>query len=76
MPKKRAPTDEDHVLAALGAAKQEGAKAVLIEIGLNTISTIRVFLGDEYKRLLSDEEMVRYEFDPKTGRHRRLDEPH
>ena len=69
-------TDEEHVLTALGAAKVEGAKALLIEIGSNTITSIRVFLDDEYRRFLNDEEAVHYEFDPKTGRHRRLDAPH
>jgi hypothetical protein len=69
-------TDEDHVLAALGAAKSEGAKALLIEIGSNMISSIRIFLDDEYRRLFSDEETVGYKFDPKTGRLRRLDAPH
>jgi hypothetical protein len=76
MPKTRPVTDEQHVLSALGAAKAEGAKALLIEIGPDTISSIRIFLDDEYRRLLSDEEAVHYEFDPKTGRHRRLDAPH
>ena len=40
---------------------------MLIEIGSNTISSIRIFLDDEYRRLLSDEGVVQYELDPKTG---------
>ena len=67
MPRNRPATDEENVLAALGAAKAQGAKALLIEIGSNRILSITVFLDDEYRRLLRDEEAVHYEVDLKTG---------
>jgi hypothetical protein len=76
MPKRIPVTDDENVLAALSAAKSEGAKAMLVEIGLNTITSITVFLDDKYQRLLSDEEAVHYEVDPKTARLKGRDAPH
>ena len=69
MPKKKPVTDEEHLLAALGAAKAEGAKALLVEIGLNTISTITIFLDDDYRGLL--QKSVTHEFVLRAGRLKR-----
>ena len=75
MSKNKRLTDDEIVLSALGAAKLEGAKALLIEISPNTISSIRIFLDDEYRHLLSEEKMIAYEVDPKTGRAKRYGAP-
>jgi hypothetical protein len=75
MPKKKPVTDDEHVLAALHTAKQEGAKAMLVEIG-STITSITIFLDDRYRDLLNNDETVKYEFEARTGRLKKLDAPH